>query len=71
MAGTAKRMVKVRLVAPEDEAQDLAATIAEALEKEGYEMIEWTTSYPCRPPDEDKSRVYLTALPKAMETREG
>lgn len=68
MAGTAKKIVKVRLIAPDEEAQDLAAMIAEALEKEGYEMIEWTTSYPCRPPDEDKSRVYLTALPKVLET---
>jgi hypothetical protein len=66
MAGTATRMVKIRLTASDEDVQDIAARIAEDLEGEGYELIEWTASYPCRPPDEDKSRVYLTALPKAQ-----
>jgi len=62
MAGTAKGMVKVRLIAQDTDVQEIAARIAEVLEREGYEMIEWTSSYPCKPPDEDKSRVYLTGL---------
>lgn len=62
MAGTARGMVKVRLTAAAADVQDIAAKLAEVLEAEGYELIEWTTSYPCREPDEDKSRVYLTGL---------
>jgi hypothetical protein len=55
-------MVKVRLMVAATDAQYIAAKIAEVLEGEGYELIEWTASFPCREPDEDKSRVYLTGL---------
>lgn len=62
MAGTARGMVKIRLTAATTDVQDIAAKVAEVLEVEGYELIEWTASFPCREPDEDKSRVYLTGL---------
>ncbi len=64
MAGSAKGVVKIRIVADDEAAQRLAADIMQTLNRAGYSLIEWTESIPCRPPEEDRSRVYMTALAK-------
>ena len=64
MAGSRAGLVKIRLIAGHGRAEDLADTLVNVLEEEGYEVIEQTTPYPCRPPENDKSRVYISAVPK-------
>lgn len=65
MQGLIGGMVKVRVITDTDDAQRVSERVVQALEEEGFQVIEWTEPIPCKPPDEDKSRVYLTALPNA------
>ncbi|MHB0922661.1 MAG: hypothetical protein ACYC3H_01680 [Bellilinea sp.] len=64
MAGSRAGLVKVRLIAGHDRVKAMAEQMVDNLEKTGYEVIEWTSPYPCRPPEDDKSRVYISAVPK-------
>lgn len=57
-------VVKIRVMANETLAEMSADVIARALVKEGYVFVEQTPPYPCRPPMEHLSRVYLTMLKK-------
>jgi hypothetical protein len=66
MAGSMEGLVKVRLTADGANVETVADLVVDALESEGYTVVEWTKPYPCRE-EEDKSRVYITALVKKEE----
>jgi hypothetical protein len=61
MADDRKRpVVHVRVMADQVVAEVVATEIGELLEQQGYEVIEQSQAYPCRAPDENQTRVYLT-----------
>lgn len=62
MTGTVGNAVKLRVVASEENVKRVAEVLVDALENEGFQVIEWSQAYECREPDEDKKRVYVTAL---------
>ena len=64
MAGSRAGLVKVRLIAGQGKIQAIADQMVDVLEGAGYEVIELTSPYPCRPPEDDKSRIYISAVPK-------
>jgi hypothetical protein len=53
-------VVHVRVKADQMVAEAVATAIGENLEAQGYEVIEQTQPYPCRPPNETESMIYLT-----------
>ncbi len=57
-------LVKVRLIADDSRVEALAEKVVRTLEEDGLEVIEWTSPYPMRPPEESKSRVYISAVRK-------
>lgn len=63
-SGSATNLVKIRLIAEGERVEELAGRITKTLEEAGCEVIEWTSPYPCRAPDENKSRVYISAVRK-------
>lgn len=62
--GSSKNLTKIRLIGTPDTVQLVAERIVNMLEEANFEVLEWSASYPCKPPDEDKNRVYLTAAKK-------
>ena len=54
------KQVKVRVVARAEEVEREAAEIVADYEERGFECIEWSRAYPCKPPDTDKAIIYLT-----------
>lgn len=64
MTGSRAGLVKVRLIATEERLKEIAEQVVNSLESAGYEVIEWTSPYQCRPPESDKSRMYISAVPK-------
>jgi hypothetical protein len=58
-AGTDARVVRIRVIAAVELADGLAKRLAATLEDAGYELLEWSTPSPCKPPDDDKERIYL------------
>lgn len=62
-------LVKVRVIAAHNLVEDLAEKIAETLESNGYEVIEYTQRYPLRSPEEFRSRVFVAAVPKGNEEK--
>lgn len=59
--GVDKRMVKFRLIGLSEIVEPMAEKLVTYLEGEGLMVLEWTRPYPCRPPDEDKVRIYVSA----------
>ena len=57
-----KKIVDVRVIGnAEDVCQD-ARDLAAMYEKAGYEVIEQAGPYPCREPQEYKSRVFIKVM---------
>ncbi|HLA99549.1 MAG TPA: hypothetical protein VJL34_13940 [Anaerolineales bacterium] len=63
MTGSRAGLVKIRLMAGHGKITEVADKLVGVLEGAGYEVIEWTSPFPCRPPEDDKSRVYISAVP--------
>lgn len=61
---TQNTAIRVRVIAANETVESLAEDIAHAIEAVGYEVIEVSRSYPLREPEENKSRVYITAIPE-------
>lgn len=61
-AGISDGVVKVRVMGDPKNAEAVAGKIVDALETEGYQVIEWTKPHSCQAPDESKSKVFITAL---------
>lgn len=59
---SSKNTVHVRIMAQAEAVEAIAEQVGQALENAGYEMVESSEPYPCRTPQEDQSRVYLTLL---------
>lgn len=64
MGANGRTMVKVRIIAPPDVINELANALCDALEKDAYEVIEQSKPQPGIPPDDDKNRLYMTAISK-------
>lgn len=56
------RVVKIRVIANPEMAEETADGIVDVLEKAGCEVIELTNPKPRREPEENLATVYLTAL---------
>jgi hypothetical protein len=53
--------LKVRMMGDSAQVEADAEELIAALTSE-FELVEQSKPYPCRPPDQDQSRVYLTFL---------
>lgn len=63
MAMKSKKTVHVRVMADALVVEQIAEQIGQALEKSGgYELVETSAVYPCRAPQEDQGRIYLTLM---------
>lgn len=57
-------LVRVRVWAAGDRVEEEARRIAEIMiEAHDYQLVEKSQQYPCRPPNQNDSRMYLTFLP--------
>jgi hypothetical protein len=65
--GTNAGLIRIRVIAADELLQEVAQKISDALEAQGFEMLEWSDTYPCNGPDLDKSRLYLMAKAKTEE----
>lgn len=59
-AQVTRNSIRVRVIALEEEVEKEANTIVDDYEERGFECIEWSRAYPCKPPDADKAIIYLT-----------
>lgn len=59
-AKEATKLVRVRVWAESAKIEQAAALFAESGETMGLELIEKSPPYPCRPPNQLESRIYLT-----------
>jgi hypothetical protein len=59
--GSDPKLVRIRLVGREDLIAPMAAKLVGDLEKEGMLVLEWSQAFPCRYPEEDKSRIHISA----------
>ncbi len=66
--GTDPNLVRVRVIASEEQIKRVAHVIADALEKEGVVVLEWGRPYPCDQPDADKRKLYITGLVRKFAT---
>ncbi len=58
---SSKSAIHVRVLADTTLINQVSEQIGATLEATGsYELVETSVAYICRPPQEDKSRVYLT-----------
>lgn len=63
---SSKKAVHVRVMADAAVVEKIAEQVGQALEKEGaYELVETSAVYPCRAPQEDQGRIYLTMVRRA------
>jgi hypothetical protein len=55
-----QKTIKVRVVAMEEDVEQEANEIVDDYEDRGFECIEWSRAFPCKPPEADKAIIYLT-----------
>lgn len=55
-----EKVVRLRLMGCDERLEALADELVGVVEAAGYECIEQTRPYPCRPPDEGISKLFLT-----------
>jgi len=60
LAEPASNLLRIRVWAAADKVENLASIVAESLATYGLELLEQSEAYPCRPPKQSESRVYLT-----------
>ena len=53
-------LIEIRVWAKKEVVEDVAQHFAEAAEEMGLNFIEKSDPYPCRPPHQLESRIYLT-----------
>lgn len=53
-------LIRIRVWAAADEVAQAAAAVIEGLEQFDLKLLERTEPYPCRPPKQAESRIYLT-----------
>ncbi|AUB40452.1 hypothetical protein COO91_06467 [Nostoc flagelliforme CCNUN1] len=59
-AKEATKLIRIRVWAAKDMVEDAAELFLEGAEGNGLRLIEKSAPYPCRPPNQLESRVYLT-----------
>ena len=67
MKNVNEKVVRIRLIGAEGRVEDLADKLVNVVEASGYECIEWTRPFPCRPPDDGKFRLFLTFVVAGAE----
>jgi len=63
----ASKAVSLRLKMATEKIDAVADVLVKGLEAAGFEVIEWSRPYPCREPETDQSRIYLTAVAKELK----
>ena len=61
-AKPATDLTRVRVWAARDSVQHCAEQVLQSLTQAGFQLIEMSEPYPCRPPQQNESRIYLTLL---------
>ncbi|MFG6097349.1 hypothetical protein SPB21_18940 [Leptothoe sp. ISB3NOV94-8A] len=56
----ASDLIRIRVWAAAETVKDAAQLIVRRLTRDGLELIEQSDPYPCRPPKQLESRIYLT-----------
>lgn len=60
---SSKKAIHVRVMADTSIVEKVAELIGKVLEQDGsHELVETSAVYPCRAPNEDQGRVYLTLV---------
>ena len=64
MARSSPNVVKIRVQAVPKKADLVAGKLITTLEEIGYEVIEWSGPFQCKPPEADRSFVYISGVLK-------
>ncbi|KKM08423.1 hypothetical protein SY88_23835 [Clostridiales bacterium PH28_bin88] len=64
MDSTAHGLVKVRVIAAHEDVAAMAEMIGELLESRGFEVIEFSKAYTLQPPEDFRSRIFVSAIRK-------
>ena len=56
--------MKIRLWASNETIEEYAELISQLLGENGYTVVDKSEPYPCRPPKQNESRVYLSVIEK-------
>ena len=59
-AKEATNLIRVRLMASSQKVSEVAQHFVEASNDMGLRLVEQSEPYPCRPPNQNESRVYLS-----------
>jgi hypothetical protein len=59
-AKEATKLIKIRVWAAKESVENAAELFLESAEGNGLRLIEKSAPYPCRPPNQLESRIYLT-----------
>jgi hypothetical protein len=57
------KLVMVRVWADQEVVQEAADEVSKSLKRKGFDLVETSPVYPCRPPKQLEGRVYLKLLP--------
>ncbi len=61
-ANAATNLVKIRVWASSDKVNQAVELLLEGLSDSGLKLVEQSEPYPCRPPQQNDSRIYLTFI---------
>ena len=61
-ANPATNLTRVRVWAARETVQHCADQVLQSLTQAGFRLVEMSEPYPCRPPQQNESRIYLTLL---------
>lgn len=59
-AQEASKLIKVRIMASAKKVEQAAELFIEGIEGSGLRLLEKSQQYPCRPPNQNDARIYLT-----------
>lgn len=54
------KFIRIRVLSGASQVQNVADNVVEAMQERGLRLLEKSPPYPCRPPQQNDSRVYLT-----------
>ena len=52
--------VQIRVQADNETAEHVVAAVVLGMRKAGFELVDQSAPYPCRPPRQEQHRIYLT-----------
>jgi hypothetical protein len=59
-ANPTTNLIKIRVWAASDKVNNVAQHFVEAATDMGLRLVDQSQSYPCRPPNQNEARIYLT-----------